>query len=48
MEIVSDNKGRAEFIQDIINGFGISSRIIQRKKYSVVYLKDGEMIVEML
>ena len=48
MEIVSDNKGRAEFIQDIINGFRISSRIIQRKKYSVVYLKDGEMIVEML
>ena len=48
MEIVSDNRGRAEFIQEIIQGFEISSRIIQRKKYSVVYLKDGEMIVEML
>ena len=48
MEIVCDNRGRAEFIQEIIQGFGISSRIIQRKKYSVVYLKDGEMIVEML
>lgn len=48
MEIVSDNIGRAEFIQEIIHGFGISSRMIQRKKYSVVYIKDGEMIVEML
>ena len=48
LEIVCDNRGRAEFIQEIINGFGIVSRIIQRKKYHVVYLKDGEMIVEML
>lgn len=48
LEIVCENKGRAEFIQEIINDFGVVSRIIQRKKYSVVYLKDGEMIVEML
>lgn len=48
LEIVCDNRGRAEFIQEIINGFGIISRIIQRKKYHVVYIKDGEMIVEML
>ena len=48
MEIVCDNEGRALFIQEIINGFGIEARIIQRKKYYVVYLKDGEMIVDML
>lgn len=48
MEIVCDNEGRAQFIQEIINGFGIEARIIQRKKYYVVYLKDGEMIVDML
>ena len=48
LEIVCENEGRAQFIQEIINDFGVVSRIIQRKKYSVVYLKDGEMIVEML
>lgn len=48
MEIVCENRERAEFISNIINGFDISSRIIQRKRYYVVYLKDGEMIVSML
>ena len=48
MEVVCENEGRAQFIQEIINGFGVEARIIQRKKYYVVYLKDGEMIVDML
>ena len=48
MEVVCENEGRAQFIQEIIKGFGVEARIIQRKKYYVVYLKDGEMIVDML
>lgn len=48
LEIVCDNCGRAEFIRDIISGFDIDAKIIQRKKYYVVYIKDGEMIVDML
>ena len=38
MEVVCENEGRAQFIQEIINGFGVEARIIQRKKYYVVYL----------
>jgi hypothetical protein len=48
LEIVCDNFGRAEFIREIIGGFSVESKIIQRKKYHVVYIKDGEMIVDML
>lgn len=48
MEIVCDNEGRAAFIQEIIRDFEIDAHIIQRKKYFVVYIKDGEAIVDML
>ena len=48
LEIVCENRSRAQFVREIISGFGMEARVIQRKKYYVVYLKDGEMIVDML
>lgn len=48
LEIVCESEERALFINGLIHSFGIESRITTRKKYHVVYLKDGEMIVDML
>jgi hypothetical protein len=48
MEIVCDNDDRALFIEKIMRELGIDARIVERKKYSVVYIKDGTMIVDML
>jgi hypothetical protein len=48
MEIVCDNNHRAVFVEKLINELGIDARIVERKKYSVVYIKDGTMIVDML
>ena len=47
-EIVCDNPERAELISGIIHNFGIDSKVIARKRYHVVYIKDGTMIVNML
>lgn len=47
-EIVCDNPERAELISGIIHNFGIDSKVIARKRYHVVYIKDGTMIVDML
>lgn len=47
-EIVCDNPERAELISSIIHNFGIDSKVIARKRYHVVYIKDGTMIVDML
>lgn len=47
-EIVCDNPERAELISGIIHNFDIDSKVIARKRYHVVYIKDGTMIVDML
>lgn len=39
---------KAEQLQRLISGFGIESKIIPRKKYHVVYLKEGSGIVDLL
>ncbi|SKB56974.1 hypothetical protein SAMN06296386_102184 [Lachnospiraceae bacterium] len=48
MEIVCDTKEKAEQIRDVINSFGMNSKIVGRKKSFVVYLKEGDEIVTML
>lgn len=48
LEIVCDNSDRALFVESVMLDLGIESRIISRKKYSVCYIKDGTMIVDML
>lgn len=39
---------KAGQLKELMKGFGIESRIIRRKKYHVVYLKEGEGIVDLL
>ncbi len=47
-ELVSDNPAQAELLRYIMTGFGLEPKLIRRKKYYVVYLKDGSMIVDIL
>ena len=48
LEIVCSTEMRAVFVRDMINSFGLESKIVQRKKTFVVYLKDGSQIVDVL
>ncbi|MCR5702026.1 MAG: DNA-binding protein WhiA [Lachnospiraceae bacterium] len=47
-EIVLRNKDMAGVVKEIITGFSLEAKIVKRKKYYVVYLKEGSMIVDML
>ncbi len=47
-EIVVHNKEMAEAVRQVINSFALDAKIVKRKKYYVVYLKEGSMIVDML
>lgn len=47
-EIVCNNLSKAEQLRDIVNSFEVDAKIIQRKKYFVVYIKEGTHIVELL
>ena len=47
-EIVVHNKDIAGIVRDIINSFSLDAKIVKRKKYYVVYLKEGSMIVDIL
>ena len=48
LEFVCSGKEQAEQLRDIIQGFQIEAKIIKRKKYDVVYLKEGAGIVDLL
>lgn len=48
-EIVCKSMKQAQFLQNVINdGFDLNSKIVERKEHFVVYIKEGEEIVEML
>lgn len=47
-EIVCTSRKKAVQIQDMIRFFGMDAKIVQRKKYEVVYLKEGAQIVDIL
>lgn len=47
-EIVARNREMAEVVREIINSFTLDAKIVKRKKYYVVYLKEGSMIVDIL
>lgn len=47
-EIVAPNEGKAKQLQDIINSFDMDAKIVKRKKYYVVYIKEGSQIVDIL
>ena len=48
LEFVCSEKEQAKQLQDIIQEFQIEARCIKRKKYDVVYLKEGTAIVDLL
>ncbi len=48
LEYVCTGKAQAGQIQDILQSFGIEAKTVRRKKYFVVYLKEGSSIVDVL
>ena len=48
LEFVCSYRAQAEQLQNIIQEFQIETKIIKRKKYDVVYLKEGAGIVDLL
>lgn len=48
LEFVCTRLEQAEQLQEIMAGFDIDARIVRRKKYYVVYVKEGSCIVELL
>lgn len=47
-EIVCDTERQATILVKIIKDFGMEPKSVKRKKYFVVYVKDGSMIVDLL
>ena len=47
-EIVCSSEGTAKSLQEIMNSFDVSAKVVQRKKNYVVYLKEGAHIVDIL
>ncbi len=48
LEFVESSFEFAEEIKKIINSFSVESKIVERKKHYVIYIKEGEQIVELL
>ena len=48
LEFVNQYEGHAQELSELVNGFGMDSKIVLRKKYHVVYLKEGTQIVDIL
>lgn len=48
LEITNSNLKKANDLSLIINSFGINSKVIKRKGYFVVYIKESENIVDFL
>ncbi len=48
LEFVCGRKAQADQLRDVLSEFQIEARIIGRKKYQVVYLKEGAGIVDLL
>jgi DNA-binding protein WhiA len=47
MEIPADEFS-AEQLKELINSFGLDAKVVERKEHFVVYLKEGEQIVDLL
>ena len=48
LEFACTSEDKARQIQQILHSFQIEARMVQRKKYHVVYLKEGDGIVNVL
>lgn len=47
-EVVCDSDSQAVQLRDIMNSFDMDAKIVLRKRYHVVYVKEGAKIVDML
>lgn len=47
-EIVCTAEAKARQLKDIIGTFGLDAKIVMRKRYYVVYIKEGSQIVDIL
>lgn len=47
-EIVCTGEKKARQLSEIMNHFGVESKVVLRKKNHIVYLKEGEQIVDVL
>lgn len=48
LEFVTNTEEHSKDLSNIINSFGLNSKIVTRKDNYVVYLKEGEQIVDLL
>lgn len=48
LEFVTHNCDYADDLSKLINEYGLNSKVIQRKNSFIVYLKEGEQIVDLL
>lgn len=48
MEFVTNSQEHAEDLMKLINSFNLNSKVIQRKNNYIVYLKEGENIIDLL
>ena len=48
MEFVLADEFSAEQLKELINSFGLDAKVVERKEHYVVYLKEGEQIVDLL
>lgn len=48
LEFVCTGEAKAKMLQNVIREFDIEAKIVLRKKYHVVYLKEGSAIVDLL
>ena len=47
-EIVCQEEHQAQLLQELYRAFELDAKIVQRKKYYIVYLKEGSQIVDAL
>lgn len=47
-EIVCQEEAQARFLQQLYRTFELDAKVVQRKKYYIVYLKEGAQIVDAL
>lgn len=48
MEFVTNSSDYGDNLSDLINSFGLNSKVIERKGNSVVYIKEGSQIADLL
>lgn len=48
LEFACSDETYSESLKDLINSFGLEAKIVKRKEHYIVYLKEGEQIVDLL